>query len=51
MEYDKLCRHEGLSKLWKTELERQNRDYSIAMKMPNYMKDAGLKNVSCRMRS
>ena len=35
MEYDKLCRHEGLSKLWKTELERQNRDYSIAMKVPH----------------
>lgn len=49
MEYDKLCRHEGLSKLWKTELERQNRDYSIAMKVPHYMKEAGLKKVSCRM--
>ena len=49
MEYDKLCQHEGLSKLWKTELERQNRDYSIAMKMPHYMKEVGLKNISCRM--
>ena len=32
MEYDALCQHKGLSKLWKTELEQQNRDYSIAMK-------------------
>lgn len=44
-----LCRHEGLKKLWQTELEKQNRDYSIAMKIPHYMKAAGLKNVSCRM--
>ena len=38
-----------LSKLWKTELERQNRDYSIAMKVPHYMKELGLRNVACRM--
>ncbi len=49
MEYDALCQHEGLSKLWKTELERQNRDYSIAMKVPHYMKELGLRNVACRM--
>ncbi len=35
--------------MWKTELERQNRDYSIAMKVPHYMKEAELKKVSCRM--
>lgn len=49
MEYGRLCQHEGLQKLWQTELEMQNRDYSIAMKIPHYMKAAGLKNVSCRM--
>lgn len=49
MDYDRLCQHEGLSKLWKTELDRQNRDYSIAMKVPHYMKEIGLKNISCRM--
>lgn len=49
MEYMRLCHHDGLKKLWQTELEKQNRDYSIAMKIPHYMKAAGLKNVSCRM--
>ena len=49
MEYMRLCQHDGLKKLWQTELEMQNRDYSIAMKIPHYMKAAGLKNVSCRM--
>ncbi len=49
MDYLKLCQHDGLKKLWQTELEMQNRDYSIAMKIPYYMKKEGLKNVSCRM--
>lgn len=49
MDYMDLCRHEGLRKLWKTELEKQNRDYSIAMKIPHYMRAAGLEEVSCRM--
>lgn len=49
MDYDKLCQHEGLKKLWQTELKQQNRDYSIAMKIPHYMKAAGLKGISCRM--
>lgn len=48
-DYLKLCQHNGLKKLWQTELEQQNRDYSIAMKIPHYMKSAGLKNVECRM--
>lgn len=49
MDYGRLCQHEGLEKLWKTELEMQNRDYSIAMKIPHYMKKIGLKNISTRM--
>lgn len=48
VDYAGLCRHDGLNKLWQTELEKQNRDYSIAMKIPHYM-HAGLKNISCRM--
>ena len=49
MDYFKLCQHDGLKKMWKMEFEKQNRDYSIAMKIPHYMKLAGLKNISCRM--
>ena len=49
MDYGDLCSHEGLEKLWKTELEKQNRDYSIAMKIPHYMKEIGLKSVETRM--
>lgn len=49
MDYAKLCHHDGLKKLWKTELEMQNRDYSIAMKIPHYMKKLGLKNIASRM--
>lgn len=49
MDYQALCQHDGLEKLWKTELEKQNRDYSISMKVPHYMKKAGLRDVACRM--
>lgn len=49
MDYQVLCQHDGVEKMWRTELEKQNRDYSIAMKIPHYMKKAGLRNVSCRM--
>lgn len=49
MNYSDLCMHDGLKKLWKTELEKQNRDYSIAMKIPLYMKKIGLQNVDCRV--
>ncbi|TCL53811.1 helix-turn-helix protein [Kineothrix alysoides] len=49
MDYSDLCMHDGLKKLWTTELEKQNRDYSIAMKIPHYMKRLGLYDVDCRM--
>lgn len=49
LDYGKLCQHDGLKKLWQTELEMQNRDYSIAMKIPHYMKKIGFRNVDCRM--
>lgn len=49
MDYGKLCRQEGLKHMWQTELEMQDRDYSIAMKIPHYMKALGFRDVSCRM--
>lgn len=49
MNYFSLCEKNGLKKLWKKELEMQNRDYSVAMKIPHYMKEMGLKNIDCRM--
>ena len=49
MDYASLCEHPGLSKLWQTELSKQNRDYSVAMKIPHYMKKYGLRDIACRM--
>lgn len=49
MNYASLCEKQGLKKLWQKELEMQNRDYSVAMKIPHYMKKAGLRDIDCRM--
>ncbi len=49
MDYASLCTCPGLKKLWQTELSKQNRDYSIAMKIPHYMRRAGLRDIGCRM--
>lgn len=49
MDYAALCEHEGMKKLWKTELAMQKRDYSIAMKVPHYMRKMGLVDVDTRM--
>lgn len=49
MDYAALCEHQGLKKLWRTELQMQNRDYSIAMKLPHLMKQLGLHHIGCRM--
>lgn len=49
LDYATLCDKQGLKKLWQKELEMQGRDYSVAMKVPHYMKQMGLKNVDCRM--
>lgn len=49
MNYAALCEKQGLKKMWQKELEMQNRDYSVAMRIPHYMKKAGLKNIDCRM--
>ena len=42
MDYAALCEKQGLKKIWKKELEMQGRDYSVAMKIPHYLKKLGL---------
>ena len=49
MEYEKLCRRSGFRKMWKNEYEKQGRDYAVAMKIPNLMKKAGLREIETRM--
>ncbi|MBA4688831.1 MAG: class I SAM-dependent methyltransferase [Candidatus Galacturonibacter soehngenii] len=49
MDYSSLCMNDILKKLWVTELKKQNRDYSIAMKIPHYMKKLGLYDIDCRL--
>lgn len=49
MDYSYLCSHGGLKTLWETEYTRQKRDYSIAMKLPHYMREAGLRHVDARL--
>lgn len=49
LDYAGLCRHSALERLWETELKIQGRDYSIAMKIPFFMKEMGLENIGSRM--
>lgn len=49
MEYEKLCKKAGFHKMWRNEYEKQGRDYSIAMKIPDMMKSAGLRDIETRM--
>ena len=49
MDYAYLCNHDGLISMWEKELKMQNRDYSVAMKIPQYMKQAGLVRVDARL--
>ena len=49
MDYGNICRHSGLSSLWEHQLQTQGRDYAIAMRLPQYMKQCGLKDIDCRM--
>lgn len=49
MDYAKLCRHDGLEKHWKTELEMQGRDYAAAIRSAHIMRKLGLKHVDVRM--
>lgn len=49
MDYFKLCKHEGMEKHWRTELEQQGRDYAVAIRTAHIMRKLGLKDVSVRM--
>lgn len=49
MDYFDLCEHSGLTKKWKMEYERQGRDYAVAMRIPDMMRRAGLRDVDVRM--
>lgn len=49
LNYGALCRRNGLRKIWKTELERQGRDYAVAVRLPHMMKKIGLSHIESRM--
>lgn len=49
MDYQELCRHEGLEKKWQTELAMQGRDYAVAIRTAHIMQKLGLVNVDVRM--
>lgn len=49
MDYQELCRHEGLEKKWKTELAMQGRDYAVAIRTAHMMQKLGLVDVDVRM--
>ena len=49
MDYQVLCRHDGLAKKWAMELEKQGRDYAVAMRTAHIMKRLGLMDVDVRM--
>ncbi len=49
MRYSELCVKDSFYKVWDKELEVQGRDYSISMKIPDLMKQFGLKDVDIRL--
>ena len=49
MDYAYLCRHEGLTKKWQTELSMQGRDYAAAIRTAHVMQQLGLSDVDVRM--
>lgn len=49
MDYQELCRHEGLEKKWRTELAMQGRDYAVAIRTAHMMRKLGLIDVDVRM--
>ena len=49
MDYEYLCDNPGQRNMWSKQLRSQNRDYSIAMKIPQYLREAGLTDINCRM--
>ena len=49
MDYQELCRHEGLKKKWQTELAMQGRDYAVAIRAAHIMQKLGLVDVDVRI--
>ena len=49
MDYQELCRHEGLEKKWRAELTKQGRDYAVAIRTAHMMQKLGLVDVDVRM--
>lgn len=49
MDYQELCRHDGLEKKWQTELAMQGRDYAVAIRAAHTMQRLGLIDVDVRM--
>ena len=49
MDYFWLCGHDGMEAHWKTELEKQGRDYAVAIRTAHMMQKLGLKEVDVRM--
>lgn len=49
MDYEYLCNNSGLKNIWARQLRTQERDYSIAMKIPQYLYEADFENIGCRM--
>ena len=49
MDYQALCRHDGLEKKWRTELTMQGRDYAVAIRTAHMVQKLGLVDVDVRM--
>lgn len=49
MDYQELCRHEGLEKKWQSELTMQGRDYAVAIRTAHMMQKLELVDVDVRM--
>jgi transcriptional regulator with XRE-family HTH domain len=47
--YDDLCTNFDYHPLWRTELEKEGRDYAIGMRLPFYMHQLGLHDIGVRM--
>ncbi|HWT76718.1 MAG TPA: methyltransferase domain-containing protein [Mobilitalea sp.] len=49
MDYNYLCTGFDYHQSWKTELEKQGRDYAIGVRIPLYMKEFGLHDIDVRV--
>ncbi len=49
MSYEYLCSNIVLRNMWLRQKKEQNRDYSISMKIPQYLYEAGFYDIGCRM--